>query len=182
MQRLLVDVTARCPVFYHIDTQRMLVGVAQARKARRQGLQAKVTPMRFPGGELTCVRRGRLYQVQRYWVDGVEIHYVITFCLPRFQDQSFEEKLVTIFHELYHIAPSFDGDLRRHPGRYSVHTHSQKELDQQMAALAREYLAGGADPSLHAFLRLSFEELQSRYGQITGLRVPVPRLIRVDYR
>ena len=59
----------------------------------------------------------------------------MTFCLPRFLDQTFEEKLLTVFHELFHIGPSFDGDLRRHPGRYAVHTHSKAQYDSHMAAL-----------------------------------------------
>ena len=37
----------------------------------------------------------------------------------------FEEKLTTVFHELYHISPMFDGDIRRLEGRYHVHSHSQ---------------------------------------------------------
>ncbi len=55
--------------------------------------------------------RGRYYQVQRYFVDGHEMLYVMAFCMPRFLDQSFEDKLITLFHELYHINPRFDGDL-----------------------------------------------------------------------
>ena len=58
--------------------------------------------------------------------------YVMTFCLPRFLNQDFDEKIVTLFHELYHISPAFDGDLRRHGGRYQVHTHSQKNYDEEM--------------------------------------------------
>src|SRR5947199_128866 len=78
-----------------------------------------------------------------------EILYLMTFCLPRFLDQDFDEKFVTLFHELYHISPQFDGDLRRHAGRYAVHTRSQRGYDEQMAHLARAYLADGADPKLH---------------------------------
>ncbi len=179
MRRLCVDIVSRCGSFHHIDPARLLFGVSQARSGRQHGLQAKVTPMRFANGERTRRRRGRLYQVQRYLVDGVEMLYLVTFCLPRFQNQTFDDKLITIFHELYHIAPEFHGDLRRHHGRYSVHTRSQKGYDREMAALAREYLSGGADPALHAFLRLSFNELHARYGRITGQLVPVPKLVPV---
>jgi predicted metallopeptidase len=179
MRGLCADIVARCPVFHHVDVQRLFVGVTQARRHRRHGLQAKVTPMRFQHGQLVRRRRGRLYQVQRYWVDGVEVLYLMAFCLPRFLDQSFEEKLVTVFHELYHIAPEFDGDLRRHDGRYCLHTRSQKGYDRHMASLAREYLASGADPGLHAFLRPSFVELEQHYGRIVGHAIPVPKLVPV---
>jgi len=40
--------------------------------------------MRFRGGQLVRGHRGISYQVQRYFVDGEEILYVMTFCLPRF--------------------------------------------------------------------------------------------------
>jgi hypothetical protein len=97
--------------------------------------------------------------------------------LPRFQNQSFDDKFVTLFHELYHISPAFDGDLRRHGGRYAIHSHSQRHYDLHMAHLARSYLANGADPNLHAFLRLDFSQLQRRHGSVVGVVVPRPKLI-----
>jgi predicted metallopeptidase len=154
-------------------------GVTRARKDRKHGLQAKITPMRFPGGERIRRRYGRWYCVQRYWLEGTELLYLMTFCMPRFLNQGFDEKLVTIFHELFHIAPEFNGDLRWHEGRYRVHTRSQKKLDTEMAGLAREYLNGGADPGLHAFLRLSFDELIARHGRIVCLALPMPKLVPV---
>ena len=41
----------------------------------------------------------------------------MSFYLPRFCDQSLDEKLSTVMHELWHISPAFDGDIRRLPGR-----------------------------------------------------------------
>ncbi len=117
------------------------------------------------------------FQVQRYFVGADEFLYLLTFCLPRFLNQDFEDKLVTLLHELYHISPAFDGDLRRHEGRYQMHTHSQRCYDRQMAELARAYLATDPDPALHAFLRLNFAQLQHRHGAILGVVVPRPRII-----
>jgi hypothetical protein len=117
------------------------------------------------------------YQVQRYIVAGQEVLYLMTFCLPRFLNQSFDDKLVTLFHELYHISPRFDGDLRRHGGRYAVHTCSQRRYDLHMAHLARGYLATKPDPQLHAFLRLNFTQLRGRHGRVVGVAVPRPKLI-----
>jgi hypothetical protein len=133
--------------------------------------------MRLREGRLSRRRRGVTFQIQRYFVDGREILYLVTFCLPRFLDLTFDEKCVTIFHELFHIGPSFNGDLRRHDGRYSVHSHSQKKYDQQMSALARDYLASNPDPNLHAFLRLNFDQLSRRHGGILGVCIPRPKLI-----
>jgi hypothetical protein len=177
IRRLCRDVVARTPELGHIDASRLLFGMTQARSGRSYGLQARVTPLRFRGGSLTRRRRGVCYQVQRYYVDGREMLYLVTFCLPRFLDQAFDDKFITLFHELYHISPAFEGDLRRHEGRYELHSRSKREYDAHMADLARAYLSNGADRDLHAFLRMDFAQLRHRHGGVVGVVVPRPRLV-----
>jgi predicted metallopeptidase len=177
VQRLLADIVGRCPEFAHIQVSRLLVGVLQARNGRVHGLQARVTPLRFPHGQLTKQQRGVTYQVQRYFRDDVEFLYLLTFCLPRFLDQEFDDKFITLCHELYHIGPECNGDLRRHHGRYQIHTHCQRHYDRRMADLARAYLACKPDPDLHAFLRLNFAQLQRKHGAVAGVVVPRPKVV-----
>lgn len=179
VRRLCRDISRRSAELDHLDVSRMLIAVTQARNGQAHGLQARVTPLRFRAGQLTRERRGVTYRVQRYLVGRREILYLVTFCLPRFLDLHFDEKLVTLFHELYHVGPNFDGDLRRHNGRYSIHSHSQRAYDQHMARLARAYLRAGAEPSLYAFLRLDAAQLQRRHGSIVGIVVPRPKIIPV---
>jgi predicted metallopeptidase len=155
----------------------VLFGFTQARNRRTHGLQARVTPMRFHGGRLIRRHRGIPYQVQRFVVDELDVLYLMTFCLPRFLNQPFEDKLVTLFHELFHISPHFDGDLRRHAGRYAMHSHSQRRYDQHMAKLARAYLSTRPEPILHAFLQCNFAQLRRRHGAVVGVVVPRPKLI-----
>jgi hypothetical protein len=179
LRRLCADIASKHPPLAHLDVSRILFAFTQSRNQRSQGLQAKLTPLRFRGGQLTSALRGLPFQVQRFVLDGKEMLYVITFCLPRFLNRDFDDKFVTIFHELFHISPEFDGDLRRHHGRYSVHTSSQKRYDQEMMAMAREYLHGGADPKLHGFLRLNFAQLRHRHGKVVGHIVPRPKLLSI---
>jgi hypothetical protein len=179
VQALCADMVQRCDDLKHIDVSRLLFGMTQARSGRRHGLQARVTPLRFKRGGLLHQRRGVSYQVQRYVVDGREMLYLVTFCLPRFLDQSFDDKFITLFHELYHISPKFDGDLRRHGGRYDLHTHSKKEYDASMARMARSYLSRCTDARLHHWLRLDFPQLQHRHGTIVGVVVPRPKIVPV---
>jgi hypothetical protein len=181
VRQLCADIAARCPGLQHVDVSRLLIGITQARSGRTHGLQARVTPLRFRGGKLTRKRHDIHYQVQRYFVGAREMMYLMTFCLPRFLEQGFDDKVITIFHELYHIGPTFDGDLRRHEGRYCVHSPSRRDYDQQMAHLAREYLASRPDPALHAFLRLDFSQLVRRHGGVVGVVVPRPKLIPLAY-
>jgi hypothetical protein len=179
VRRLCADVVRHCAELRHIDMSRLLFGITQARSCRPHGLQARVTPLRFSNGRLTRQRQGVHYQVQRYFVDDREMLYLVTFCLPRFLDQDFDDKFITLFHELYHIGPAFDGDLRRHAGRCEVHSHSKRLYDAHMADLARAYLSNGAERRLHAFLRLDFAQLQYRHGTVVGVMVPRPRLLPV---
>ncbi len=179
LRALCTDVALRCDELKHLNVARLLFGMTQARRGCRHGLQARVTPLRFHRGSLVHQRRGVSYQVQRYFVDGREMLYLVTFCLPRFLDQSFDDKFITLFHELYHISPAFDGDLRRHGGRYDLHTHSKKEYDAHMAQLARSYLSRCPDASVHHWLRLDFAQLQHRHGSVVGVVVPRPKIVPV---
>ncbi len=180
MRTLCRDIADRCPMLAHIDPSLLMVTFTTSRSRSKYGLQARVTPMRVEHGSAFTRRRGRLYRVQRYFVDGVEMRYLVTFCLPRFQDRPFEQKLITVFHELYHIGPKFDGDLRRHEGRCRYHTHSKTGYDAHMAELVHAYLAHHPDPSLFHFLHAGFAQLWDDHGGVYGVAVPQPKLIPVS--
>jgi hypothetical protein len=181
VRRLCADLVARCGDLSHIDPARLLFAVTQARRGSPHGLQARVTPLRFESGRLTRQQDGTTYQVQRYFLGGHEFLYLVTFCLPRFLDQSFDDKLLTLFHELYHISPAFDGDLRRHQGRYAIHTHSQHGYDRHMAVLKHNYLARRPDPALYTFLQLNFAQLLHKHGSVLGVMVPRPKVIPLTH-
>lgn len=179
MTALIDDVCLRVAEFSHIRSKQLLIGYVASRNNRRAGLLARVTPLRFAGGQMVKQARGRSYQVQQFTVDGNAILYIMAFCLPRFLNQSFDEKFTTIFHELFHISPSFDGDLRRHHGRCAFHTNSKSAFDAEMSKMARAYLAKGADPRLHNFLRLDAAQLKSRHGMVVGQRAPRAKIIPI---
>lgn len=180
MRLVCQDMTGRLPELGHIDLDRVLVCFKQARKRVPHGLFASLTPLRFAGGSATTIRRGRHFTIERL-IDraGREMLYVLGFYLPRFMDLKFREKLITIVHELWHISPAFDGDLRRHAGRCFAHTTSQKQYDAQMHRLAQRWLSLGPPEPLWGFLRGDMEELLARHGRIVGVKVPRPRLIPV---
>ena len=180
MRRLCEDIVHRSSAMSHIGMDRVAIAFAQTRKPVQHGMWASLTPMRFQGGALEETRQGRRYTVQRlYNRNGSEMLYILTFYMPRFMDLAFSEKLTTIFHELWHISPQFDGDIRRHPGRCYVHTESEEEYDRQMARLARQWLAANPPRTLYQFLELSFASLQQRHGKIFGVRIRHPKLIAV---
>ena len=180
MRRLCGDLVARLSELQHVDLSRVAISYRQTRKRVSHGLQASLTPLRFEGGALQKKRNGRQWTVQRlYDAEGREMLYLLNFYLPRFLDQPYSEKLVTVLHELWHISPAFDGDLRRFEGRYSAHTHSQKEYDEAMRRLAERWLSLDPPEPIHAFLRHDFRALATRHGPIRAVRYPQPKLILV---
>lgn len=181
MRELCVDMVSRLECLAHIDMARVAVAFAQTRKPTHYGMFASLTPLRFEGGAEHTQRRGRRFTVQRLFADdGREMLYILTFYLPRFMDLPFREKLITVLHELWHISPAFNGDLRRHPGRCFAHSHSQKEYDEQMGRFADAWLATGPEPRRFAFLQTGFADLAKNHGRVFGLRIRRPRLIPLD--
>jgi predicted metallopeptidase len=181
MRAICEDMVARLPELAHVDMSRVAVAFSKARKPVMYGTYASLTPLRFEGGAETGRRRGKLYRMQSLLdASGREMLYILRFCLPRFLDLDLREKLITVLHELWHISPEFNGDIRRHAGRYHAHTHSQAEYDAQMGALADRWLALQPPEELWEFLRLDFRQLAIRHGRILGVRIRRPRLIPLE--
>ena len=179
--RLCEDMTARLDQLRHIDMTRVAVSFAQTRRAGSLGMYATLSPMRFAGGRRHVIRRKRRWGMQRLNApDGREMLYILTFYLPRFLDLPFREKLTTVLHELWHIGPKFDGDMRRLGGRCYAHGSSQKQYDAHIEALLDRWLSLGPSDSLYDFLRQNFHELSSRHGRVWGRKVPNPKLVPLD--
>jgi len=85
-----------------------------------------------------------------------------------------------VVHELWHIGPHFDGDLRRHHGRCYAHGPSQAHYDARVEELLEAWLAAGPPEELYEFLKHNFRELVRRHGAVFGLRLRRPRLIPLD--
>jgi len=179
LSELCEDMCRRVPAFRHIDMRRVMVTFVRCRNTLNWGFQAKLTPLRFESGATVERRRSHMYRIQRYFVGDLEMLYVLTFYMPRFLNQTFEEKMITIFHELFHICPEFSGDIRRFEGAFCVHSHSQKQYDARMALYVREYLAMRPPARLFDFLKLNFGQLEGRYGAVVGVTAPAPKLIPI---
>ncbi len=179
MRELCVDIASRLIEFSHLDIDRVALNVCQTRRDVSHGMYASLTPLRFAGGAEQKVVRGVSWGVEVLRdPGGREYLYLLSFYLPRFQNVCFEEKLTTVFHELWHIAPEFNGDVRRHAGRCYAHGPSQRKYDAHMARLAQEWLARNPPCHLYEFLSLSFTELVAEHGRIVGSRWRAPKLVR----
>jgi hypothetical protein len=179
LERLIVDITARCPELQHVAPERLLVCVSSGRPGVGGSL-AKIHPLRFAGGERSVTsRRGRrrvLCTMPTITHQGEEMLYVVYFLVPRFLELSFREKLITVFHELYHISPACDGDIRRFPGRNYAHGSSTKIYNALMGVLVDAYLERLPELSRLSFLEGNLAALRERHGAIVARRLQAPRI------
>ncbi len=182
MERLIRDIASRVPELNHIEPSRVLVCVASTRGKGIHGTYAKIHPLRFPGGERTMeTKRGSkrvVYSMPAVAHRGMDMLYVVYFLVPRFLNLPRREKLITIFHELYHISPAFDGDIRRFPGKNYAHGRSRKEYNALVAGLVDDYLQKLEDESLTDFLEGDMKAMRTGYKLIIGRKFPVPRIKR----
>ena len=150
----------------HAGAQRAnarLAGAGDAAALSQRPVGAPPRRRRLPGAAL----RGRW---KRHALSGD----VLSAALPR------PGLRRQVHHAVSRTVPHQPG-LRGRPaaaGRALHHPfHSKRDYDAHMAVLARDYLHGGADKSLHAFLRMDFAQLVHRHGSVEGVVVPRPRLL-----
>ncbi len=180
MRAICADIARRLPPLSHVDVDRVAIGACRTRNGSAHGVFATLTPLRFAGGEEFQNVRGRRRRIEPILdSDGREFLYLLNFYIPRFLDLPLEEKLSTIVHELWHIGPRFDGDLRRHAGRCYAHGHSKKAYDDEMDRLTRDWLAADPPHHLYEFLQHSFEELIAEVGPLRATRWPAPKIVPV---
>ncbi|HEY5512059.1 MAG TPA: hypothetical protein VIK40_00305 [Geomonas sp.] len=179
LERLIGDITDRCPDLQHVAPERVLVCVSTGRPSAGGSL-AKIHPLRFAGGEKSVTsRRGRrrvVCTMPTITHQGEEMLYVIYFLVPRFLGLPFREKLITVFHELYHISPACDGDIRRFPGRNYAHGSSTKSYNALMGSLVDAYLERLPELSRLRFLEGDLAELRERHCAIVARRLQAPRI------
>lgn len=194
LTELMRDIVSRVPSLSCIDLERVLV-FARLGRSDADGAYASchclTLPESEPGyffwkdrqtGQLTRRSEWFVTKSPRVEIAGRHIHYLISFVLPRFSDQSLERsrkrefyddqpawiaKLDTVVHELYHIDPQGQG-LRRAvlpDGNVSNKLHGPTYYED-VARMVREYLATKPNPELLEFLRYDFAGLTERYGGV----------------
>jgi hypothetical protein len=180
LERLVADIALQMEPFRHLDPERLMICISSTRGGGVHGTYAKIHPLRFAGGVPVAKvrRRGRIWTCTMPTVTrkGQEVLYVIYFLSPRFFNLSLREKLITVFHELYHISPEFNGDIRRFPGRNYAHGSSTRAYNLRMGEMVDAYLDRVPDPGLLRFLEGTMDEIRNRYAAVVGRTMAAPRV------
>ncbi len=174
------DVTSSCPLFGHIDSDRLLVCLSTNRRGNNGGTYGKLVPLRFKDGEKVTRYGKHHYSIPEVYNAGIECLYILYFYMPRFFDLPPEEKIKVIFHELYHISPLFNGDIRRLGAKKAAHGHSKKHYDERYKSELQHYISFVESSPQHAFLSHDSQSLFRHYDSITARRMRCPRPVRLD--
>ena len=174
MTLLVQDIVQCHPVFSHINTENVFIAIS-ASNGSKNGVLAKLRPLRFEGGEKTKTIRGREYRATNVEINGNDILYVVYFHLPRFLNHGdYMDKLATVFHELYHISPLFNGDIRRFPGKNFAHGNSRKKYNEIVKSYTEEYISPNEHNGSSEFLKYDYSGLKRKYGAIYGDMIRIP--------
>lgn len=176
VEAIIADLCARLPEFAHIDPARLLLCVTHCRTRSAGGTFAKIVPMRYPDGTPFTTVRGARYALPQIPTPSGDVLYLIYLYVPRFFEQPFERRLLTLIHELYHIAPAFDGTIRRHGAR--AHGHSRAAFNANLEPLVQRYLADAPPANLLAPLHYDLRTI-ARDCTLTGRSLAVPKAVRI---
>jgi len=166
-----------CPELSHIKEDHLAIGFTKARSIKSTGLLASLTPLRFEEGKTVTSKKGYLYEIPELLVDGVPILYILHFLYPRFIDLPMSNKVHTIIHELWHISPHFNGDIRRFRGRTYAHSGRKSRFEEQVSSVVKAWFQKtNFDTSI---LALDSNGLKRSFGRVLGKRVSRPKLTRL---
>jgi len=186
------DICRKVKEFRKFDTDKIGYSFNIARnKDSRFGRWASMTPLRFENGSIVTFKDRKYYtgsdstsqrpipHIERqyfkcqtvYDVDSkIPLLYIFNVMAPRFMDElSLREKIETVMHELYHIDPRFNGDVRRFPGRNWQHG-SKAEYDAKSKRFADEWLATDPDPKIYDFLKYTVHDFHEKFGGLYGAK------------
>ena len=182
MTLLVEDITKTHPFFKHIRIKNILIAISSS-NGNRNGVVAKLRPMLFEGGSRTKTVRGIEYAAPEIIINGTNILYIVYFHLPRFLNHGDQKgKLATVLHELHHISPLFNGDIRRYPGKNFAHGNSREDFDSLVSIYTDEYIHATTNPELSFFLKFKYNELKRKYGAIYGDMIRIPRSRNVSFQ
>jgi len=184
LDRLGRSLVSNLPELEHLDLNTILFTFSRSRRPGRGGLLARITPLRGKKGSRRLQRtRGRYRETWEYPSlehNGREILYLITILLPRFLHLAPRERLSTILHELWHVSPACDGDIRRFTGARYAHGTQRDGYHTRVESLAERYLGQGH--ILPTLLTISADDWSNGHWRIHGLRIRRPRARLLERR
>ena len=179
LSAIMHEIALFSPQFAHIDMKYVLVSVAFNKASSRGYMYGKLVPLCFENGQKESAYKGRFYRLPDVLYEDTSQLYVIYFYAPRFFNLPPYEKLKVIFHELYHISPEFNGDIRRMGNKKFAHGHSRKNFDALFEEEAKRFSEHIANTEFFEFLSFSADDFYKKFKKVIYLKVKMPRAVLV---
>ncbi len=184
MNSVIADIVNNVEEFSYIDPEQITVNFKKAREGALEEVWAEITGLSEEDYGSVQQREGRMemyFYSNSLLFNGTPVKYIIDFYVPVFFNLSFKDKLTTVFHELYHISPRFDGDLRLFKGKAYKHGPSMEKYDKYMEYLVDKYLA--RTPEATEFLRSDSGSITQQMKTFKIPRMPKhePMLVRITW-
>jgi len=157
--------------FKLFDLNKILICCASNRKDFRGATYGKLLPLRFKDGSEIIRHNGRFYTIPKLKVNNTEILYIIYFYIPKFFNLSVKDKINVMFHELYHINPDFNGDIRRMGEFKSAHGHSRKSFEEKYIEYSNIFFSNIKDTPYYKFLQMNSNNIQDQFKKIKYRRM-----------
>lgn len=157
--------------FKSFDLNKILVCCASNRKDFRGATYGKLLPLRFKNGSEIIKHKGKFYTIPKVIMNDIEILYVIYLYIPKFFNLSAKDKVNVMFHELYHINPEFNGDIRRMGEFKSAHGHSRKAFEEKYIEYADVFFDKIKNTPYYNFLQMNTDEIQANFKKVKYRRM-----------
>ncbi len=166
--------------YNHFDINKILIAGSKNKPNGRRATFSKVVPLCFEGGSRRTRYNGEEYLLPKMTLDNHEILYIMYFYFPSFFDLSAREKINIIFHELHHISPQFNGDIRRHGKRKYIHGHSGKKYNESFQDEANKFYQYIMTTKFSAFLEMNTREMNKIFKKIKMKKFKKPKITKLS--
>jgi hypothetical protein len=185
VEALIADIAGVVEELAYIEPDQIAVNFKRSRDSVSEEVLAETTGLSDSNFASIQNREGRIEKFlasKCMLKDGIPVKYSIDLYVPAFFNLNFKEKLLTIFHELYHIHPKFDGELRIFKGKGYKHGSSMERYDKYMEYLVDKYT--DRDPPAAEFLKNEHEKISPMLASYKIPRTvkPEPSLFRITWR
>ena len=176
---VIYDIIKSTDEFKSFDINRILVCCASNRKDSKGAIYGKLQPLRFRDGSEIIEHNKGYYAIPKVVLNKIEIFYILYLYIPKFFDLTIKDKINVIFHELYHISPEFNGDIRRMSNVKSAHGHSKKSFEERYIKYADRYFSKLNETPFYNFLQMNLEDIKKQFKVIQYRRMKLvkPQLI-----
>jgi len=185
VEGLITDIAETVEELAYIEPDQIAVNFKRSRDGLSEEVLAETTGLSDSNFGSIQKKEGRIEKFlasKTMLKDGIPIKYSVDLYIPAFFNLKFKEKLLTIFHELYHIHPKFDGELRMFKGKGYKHGSSMERYDKYMEYLVEKYT--DREPEAAEFLKKDHEKISPLLATYKIPRVvkPEPSLFRITWR